>query len=339
MNRRFAGLLAVTLPTLLLAGCLERKETIRVKPDAKVEIELTFEGDVADVDAGDAMPAEAGGWDVSRQMKEDDDKQKLVLAADRTFDAGAELPDSFATDDETREVALRFPTEVTREKRADGVYYHFRRGYSPRALAQFEYHRQRLEQQTQALSGKNADELTQEEKRTLLQAMRETELSQRCELVMLAEQAADLSWPAETTPRLQQEVRRHFEDADLEEFIRLLEEPESEARDARIAKFSEELIHDVRELLSHTLSELHRPQREIDTFLASYDLESRRHDLTSDLEDERFVVRVELPGELVAHNGRVEDGAVVWEFDAKALMDREQVLMATSVDRSGAGRP
>ncbi len=339
MNYRpVASATAATL-MLLMSGCLERKETIRVKPDATVEIELAFSGDAADVDAGDAMPDDGAGWDVSRQLKEEDDKQKVELTARREFEPGAELPDCFATDAEVREVALQFPTQVTREKRADGTYYHFQRTYQPRTRAQFEYHRQRLEKQVEALSGKNAEELSADEKRTLLGAMREVELAQRCELVQSAADATELDWPAETTPHLQQDVRRHFEDADLEQFIRLLEEPESDERDARIAKFSEGLIREVRDVLSHSLAELRRPQREIDAFLAAYDQESTRRDVTMDLDDERFVVRVELPGELAAHNGRLEDGAVVWEFEAGALMDRTLVLKATSVDRTGSARP
>jgi len=42
-------------------------------------------------------------------------------------------------------------------------------------------------------------------------------------------------------------------------------------------------------------------------------------------------VRVEVPGEIVAHNGHSREGqAVQWIFDGKALMDRDQPVMVTS---------
>ena len=55
-------------------------------------------------------------------------------------------------------------------------------------------------------------------------------------------------------------------------------------------------------------------------------------DVTQDLEDENFKVRVTLPGMVVSHNGESRFGnTVTWEFDGKDLRDREMVLIARSV--------
>ena len=50
------------------------------------------------------------------------------------------------------------------------------------------------------------------------------------------------------------------------------------------------------------------------------------------LGDERFVVRVRLPGQVSVHNGDAveEDGTIVWRFEGRDLWDREQVLVARS---------
>lgn len=55
-------------------------------------------------------------------------------------------------------------------------------------------------------------------------------------------------------------------------------------------------------------------------------------DQTNDLNDERFRLRLQLPGTLVGGNyDKLEDGAAVWEFQGDALQDREIVLRAVSV--------
>ena len=67
------------------------------------------------------------------------------------------------------------------------------------------------------------------------------------------------------------------------------------------------------------------------TFWQAYELEQARRVVTEDLSDERWDIRVKLPGEVVAHNGeRIEKGMVIWEFPANMLQDRDHVLMVTS---------
>ena len=60
-------------------------------------------------------------------------------------------------------------------------------------------------------------------------------------------------------------------------------------------------------------------------------IERQRHgfEVTQDLEDESFLVRVKLPGRLEGHNGvEVDDGFVVYRFHGRDLRDREHRLVA-----------
>lgn len=68
-----------------------------------------------------------------------------------------------------------------------------------------------------------------------------------------------------------------------------------------------------------------------DLFIAAAKREMQLHKATEDLADERWEVRVTMPGTLAAHNAdRVDNGVLVWAFKADAIMDRDQVLKATS---------
>jgi hypothetical protein len=56
------------------------------------------------------------------------------------------------------------------------------------------------------------------------------------------------------------------------------------------------------------------------------------HDQADDLQDERFVVRVTLPGAVVAGNhDRLEGRTAIWEFDGEGLYGRDRTLRAVSV--------
>ena len=86
--------------------------------------------------------------------------------------------------------------------------------------------------------------------------------------------------------------------------------------------------------------ELRVPPHQIELFFEAHDEEQARRAVTEDLNDETWEIRVELPGEIVAHNGTDRDQqGVIWGFPGKALYDRDHVLMVTSRVSRGAGRP
>ena len=85
-------------------------------------------------------------------------------------------------------------------------------------------------------------------------------------------------------------------------------------------------------------------------FFDGYALEKKRREVTEDLQDEKFEIRIQMPGQIVAHDGdEVEGSTVTWKFDGKAMNDRPQTVRVTSrvgprtrdassEDERGAGR-
>jgi hypothetical protein len=327
-------LTAASLVLLLSAGCLERKETITVHRDGKVDFVSDFEGDPGDFTGGDPLPTDELGWAVEDSVKKEDDKETRRRMAKLTVAAGKPLPDAYVrADDPLREIALRFPTDVKVEKRSDGVYYHFRRVYKGREHARYAVHQKVFQEneQIKALTGKNPEELTSDERRLILSGVRDAEAGKRAEFLIAGFEAMKDRWPQHYYLVARETLLDSFAQADLEPLVTLLGEPEAPGRDIKIDEYSKEWLARADEAVTEVLRSLGAREAEIGAFYAAVQKEEDRHAVTEDLGDETWSVQVNLPGELIAHNAtKIEEGAPIWEFKGDGLHDRDQILMATS---------
>jgi hypothetical protein len=329
---------------VLIPGCLERKETICVDRNGSVQIRVELEGDPGDFVTGDALPDKYSGWKTQDEVTTDEDgKEKQHRIDVRKFGAGQPLPDSFADPDGPQYgVALMFPTTLEIERRSDGTYYHFKRVYEARAEARYTVHRELFKQvfkELDELTGTDPAELTDEQRTRLVEILRLLEALKRAEYVMAGVEALGDEWPQDYGLRLRQALMDHFQQADTAELVELLGQPDTPERNDAINAYGEELIAAARDVLREELMELKVPRDEMELFFEAHDEEQARRAVTEDLDDETWEIRVEMPGEIVAHNA-TDAGAtgVTWVFPAKVLHDRDHVLMVTSRVRRGAGR-
>ena len=335
---------AFGLLSLLLSGCLERKETITVDRNGGVRIRVELEGDPSDFDTGDVLPTREAGWKVEEQMVENDDgSKKLRRIAMRSYRAGSDLPDSFADSDHPQyEVALMSPTDLTVEKRSDGTYYNFKRVYEGREEARFANWQRILKAEYggfEDMADKSPGELSIEDRTRLIEAIRKMEGYKRCEYVDDAVAAAGEDWPQHYGLLLRQAMLDCFVKSDVSEVVELLGRPESDERDAAINELGNEIVDTCCDDLRAQLESWHVSNSQIEEFFAAYNEAEARRAVTEDLADEVWTVRVEMPGEIIAHNGeQTDDGVVEWGFDAEALHDRDQVLMVTSRVQRGQRR-
>ncbi|MFH1998484.1 MAG: hypothetical protein ABIK28_02335, partial [Planctomycetota bacterium] len=66
-------------------------------------------------------------------------------------------------------------------------------------------------------------------------------------------------------------------------------------------------------------------------FFQHYHDQERGYNLSEDIESESFAVSVEMPGEIIGSNAdRIDGSEAVWEFDGKALQDRDHELIISS---------
>lgn len=329
----------------LLSGCLERKESIKVDSDGRVLMQIEISGDVGDFAGGDALPERQTGWDIHEQREADQDgKEKLTRKAVAEFRRGQDLPDSFADPHWPEyDAALRFPTELKIERRADGTYYHFKRVYAGRANARYQYFQKALQESNEmkALQGKELSELTEQERGQLVNVLRMIECLKQAEYLASAVAEVGEDWPQDHALNLRQSLMDYFAAADGSDVLDLMQQPPSETRDAQINEYGERMIAGARSALRESMAGLKFSGRQIDAVFAAMDAELARRAVTEDLGDERWEVTLRLPGELLAHNGDSvsDDGEISWKFGGEAMMDRDQALMATSRIPHNGRRP
>ncbi len=322
------------LTVLAAAGCVERKERITIAADRSVTIELEYEGNPQELSTGDAMPLAECGWDVTLTTTKDDDEERQTLRAKRTFAPGAELPGDFAAGgDPDADLYLSFPTTLKTQRRGDGVYYHFRRVYTPRRWAYLSYWDDRLADEIKDLSDKPVEEMTQEERIQVARAIAGVEGYRHVEFAGEALKKAEPDLAPHHRLLARRAILNAYEEVDWSGVVdRYMETPEEE-RDEYFEQASKRISREAHEALLRSLrEEAGLDDSRITRFERAFDRARRYYDVTNSLGGHHFEVRVKMPGLVVAHNAdKLDDnGEAVWEFKGNAFRDRPFELLVTS---------
>lgn len=348
-GRRYILISAVVLPMLIAIGCVKRKETIVVKPEGAVTVTIEYEGDKGDFDKGDAMPSPASGWKVDRNVKSEarpngEKKDEVTLTGERTFKPGEELPGSYAApDDPSAALYLKFPTTLTRERRKDGEYLHFRRVYTPRDWAYVQFWADaHIDDNMKKLGEKKPEELTHEERVQLLKAFAGVEAYKQIELAQRALKESDPSLKPDHWLLARAALMKVYEESvDWDEMAKRYESTPQEDQDEQFERESQRISGEAHQAFVGSLKrDAGYDAERIAKYGAASDRIKKFYEITNDLGGHVFQIHVQMPGTIVAHNGDKmdDDGTVEWEFDGKAFRDRAYELMVTSrlpLDREG----
>lgn len=326
----------------LLAGCLEREETIVVAPDGALEVRHRFKGDPGEFGpGGDALPSGAP-WTVTDQdLKKDDGKVEHVREAKGRFASAGDLPRGFGPAGDT--APLAFTTSLTGEKLGDGsVRWTFERRYPARAWAWrqrlFERHfPDELQKKLGTKGDGPADPAARREALTGLLAFERAKHQALLEqaLAVLARPGEDAAVAARRALRARTTFGAAFDrEWKVAELEQLLDAPAGmkafEARyDASVVAAS------LRAGAEAAAAEGGAGAEVAEALLRpALELARRTHQATEDLQDESFALRVTFPGKVVLSDaGTLEDGGrtAVWRWKGAELSDRELVLRAVAV--------
>ncbi|MFZ2875243.1 MAG: hypothetical protein WAZ94_12290 [Phycisphaerales bacterium] len=316
---------------LFAGGCLERDETITVRSDGTTDLESEFRGDLEDMNRGDALPLAGGMWQVSQwETKTPSGGTDHVRRGTVSVAPGGALPESYAGAGDA--ASLRFPTTVTRELRGGDTFVHFSRVYRARVFAPYSVAQRALEHdgRTSELLKADPQTLTDLDRVSLLESFRRVELEKQAWQVRAAANALT-DRPQDLRLRVMDGALSRARSYDLADATKLMAMPQSEERDAALAAIAEDFLSIVSKDLSGALDRENLRPEELAAATAAFELERARREVTEDLRDERWEVRLSLPGEIVAHNAdEVREGTLVWTFDGNALLDADRELLATS---------
>lgn len=325
-------------------GCVFRDEVITVEPSGAVTIALEIEGSEEEIEAGDAMPSERTGWQVSRSIKKDNDKTKHVLTTKRRFDPGELLPESFADpDDPDADLYLKAPTTLRVERRADGVYYYFRRTYAPRRWAYVRFWQDlAFDDRFKQLGDKPIEELTPQERSEVIGAFVDFEALKQVEFTTRAMEQRHPDLPVEHRLIARQALLEVYASEKeqlngvIERCVGLSEEAKAECFGAE----GERLITNAYDAFVESLRrDAGLTAWQIAGFDRAYERARRYYEITDQLGGHTFEIDVVMPGTIIAHNSleddvEVEDDAntstVSFRFEGDIIRDRPMELIVVS---------
>jgi hypothetical protein len=324
--------------TTMLAGCLERIETITVSEDRSLTLSSEFRGTPEDfAKQNDALPENGGAWAITERTEKDaDGKPRVVRVASLNVGKGGEIPSSYAAAGDARgETGLRFPTTLKVSTVGPYTYYEFTRTYPKREEARFRYDEKRLTETDAFRKIKETDpaKMTDEQRAALVRTMVMVEAYKS---TVYIEQAAaplegDGTWPQEIGLVLRQSVLAFAEQFKIDGALAALTQADESTRGAAIQREAEALRAGLRQSVHDAMQTLALPEAQQERFVAAAKRAIAVRHATEDLSDERWEVRVKLPGVVGASNAdKLENGVLVWEFAAPAFLDRDHVLKATS---------
>ncbi len=322
-----ATALALLLAGLLLGltGCLDRVETITVRKDGSLHIRHGFDASGGDLDNGAARKPDSKPWTARRRTyKNDNGDVHHVLDAEAVFASAADVPDDFG--DPTGR-GLRFSTKLTVMKAGEATRYRFERRYLARKWADNEFyidHGFPEELRNVVRNGDGLDELSKDQRKELVAGLIRAEIMQKQDWAMRA-----AGMDVEDRLALRAEVAAYYARAVRRERVLAALDGDEDFDD-----LTEKIHVGLRAALARKAHD-RRGETYAAKMLARFDKERHDFDVTHDLGDETFVIRLKLPGRIVAHNAnRIEDGRLVWELHGKEMRDRDNVLLAVS-ERGG----
>ncbi len=325
-------LLVPAIIALAAFGCVKRKETITVKPDGSMHWWIEVEGDREDMENGAPALAKADGWVFKERVeKGDDDKQKVYREAVVTIPAGQPIPSTYPTADaEGEALAMRHATTVTVERTADGTLYHFKRVCEPRPSAFVDVWWNSVYEDYRDV---DPDDMSESEARKFVDALVEVERHKQQGLIRRALRNSKQSWPQLLLLDVLGRADSILRDVDTDEILHLLVTAEDDSTDDSdpLAEIAQRVDEQIDAAVDDALRNANLSKADVRAFNRQLKSERRRYAITEDYHDDGWEISVEMPGEILGHNGdKIENGRVVWERNGEHFYDRVVEMLVTS---------
>ncbi len=327
MGHALRGAAAAAL-ALLAAGCFGREETIEIRPDGSAVVTYKVEGAREAVEGRPFLPRDAG-WEL---VDRSDPAAGSDGDASRTWRARlarlGDYPGAFVrTGDPQGHLAPRMETHLEIRQQPGRTLYTFTRRYEGRRAGKF----RELEEESgtaellEQAEDSGLESLSDEDRRKLFSGLAEYEaaamwLRTRDALGRaVLEGALDAADFTAATQRVEGFLQERLTGDYLAGFFSQ-GAPEQEVA---LGRLRSELRREVVRLM---------PARRTERILALLAEEERRFEITGEMSQDLYAVKVRLPGVVVASNAvSVEGGEVSWTFAGDRLLEGDLVLTATSV--------
>jgi hypothetical protein len=364
--------IAAVIVFACLPACLENEEQITIRPDGSCSVRVLAKGQAQDFAEGYPLPtgpewsvvradmpayldwlrAATRSEELRTRLPEGNDKH-LEFELSGEFPGVAALPKYFASNrDPYRTAYLARTSELKIEPRGAKTVYTFERRFGAREHARFDawsrMKRVLPPELVRRLEHAGQGEFPLDSKEVPLVAhaaavaLKAAALAHVEDALLADYVLGDATLPAaaasEVRANVEQGLARVIDEQRLRAILELLCAPSGDRKPgealagARLGTLESETRSALRTGTRAALAGVHAAPALANAVLAQLESNLTALDQTNDLNDERFRLRLQLPGTLVGGNyDKVEGGAAVWEFQGESLQDREIVLRAVSV--------
>ncbi len=319
---------------LFLTGCLERSETIKVRPDGQVSMTVNIKADqVAELSPG-RVPSQLSGWTVNQAP--DADGKKQTLSAQQTFAPGYALPANDGTPgDLLNKTYVQFPTTLKVEKRSDGTYYQFRRVYQARPYAWLAALDERPgSNEIKAITQRPADKVTLGEWEKAIAFAMETQTLKKLEQARAAVLQITPDLPQDKWLKARQnvlDIGRKTDTAKLATMLQSQKPGTETASHQAITQEIQTLEANLDKALIDAMTAAGYNSAGITKLKGLMNQSKSQETATNDARATTYKITVELPGDAVGSNATQASGsAFTWEFKGDAFFDRDLELLATT---------
>ena len=315
-------LVIAMLITILCVGCLEREECLRVHQNGTVDAHWRVCGDQDDICQGLRLPAGAP-WKISQYLEKKANHPKFHYHAEAQFASmdAYQQATTFGGEDIEMESSLRIVNVPGK------TFYHFRRIYNARDWWKFQQAKDRnLPKHLQLrVTEHGLASLKPEEQQKFLAGLASFEREKRMLLVndVLGRTMIAKPFSLQQLTAIRNQLNAVYVKNITPRRIKQLLAMDESAQTREVQRI-QQLLADQEQAVWNNHPEI--PYR------SYWQQEKNRHALSEDLQDEQFVIRVTLPGQIILTNGaKTSDSEVRWQFPGKELANHHIPLEATSV--------
>jgi len=326
---RSLGLFALPL-LFLCSGCLEHKYAITALPDDRVEILYELKGDRADIEDGHELLPDSVVWNLKRRVEETDEETEHIYTGTVSLRSSSMIGKSLDWKRTPADSIYFSPEALLTVRRVPlGKLFRFEAEIASRRFMElygdiWEF----VPEECRALEDDDAKESLTSAELTILERKFGLGVIQWNRSRYL--RAFDAVWIlaltrkgalADTTVNSMQVVRTGWE-ADLHSYLNALD-----VGDPQTANL--DWWNEIRPMMLGRFVDIADPMR-IGELGEIADQVERRYKISKDLEDDKLIFDLTLPGKSYKSNGERDGNLIRWEIEGKEFQNETLGLTASS---------
>jgi hypothetical protein len=317
---------------ILLPGCVERSENLKVRPDGQITANIRVTAD----QPSELTPGRVPGYFQPNSTRTEKDPQsgKTIFTASQTFTSASQLPaNDAAPDDLLAKTYVQSPTILKTERRSDGTYYQFKRTYTARPCAWLAYLDDRPgSQEFKAVLGKPSGSVPLEQWTKAINFGIQTQVLKKLEQARAISLQPGMEVSQDKWLKARERLLQTIPLIDVSNLATLVQANKQDPSSQIAITAAIHLIESqIDAALMDAIAGTGYTGPQMQKFKGLMNQAKSQESATNDARGTTYKITVELPGEPVGSNATSSsNNTFTWEFKGDAFCDRDLELLATT---------